>query len=110
MEYKIDVITKAIEAQQERRLSIETEQNQQAIEMVKRTNELELAKADYEIRMTKARAVRDENKLTAEGLNPMLVQYRQLEVMEKMAENEKAVFVPYESLTNVGLQNRMYQK
>lgn len=104
------VITEAIEAQHERRLAIETEQNQQAIEMVKKENELRLAEAEYEIRVTRAKAVRDENKITAEGLNPVLIQYRQLEVMEQMARNKNAVFVPYESLSNVGLQNRMYNK
>tara|TARA_R110000744_G_C19371770_1_gene563241 strand:+ start:77659 stop:78510 length:852 start_codon:yes stop_codon:yes gene_type:complete len=103
-------ITEAIQAQAERRLAIETEQNQQAIEMVKRQNQLELAEADYEIRMTKARAVRDENKTTGDGLSAQLIQYRQLEVLERMAENENAVFIPYESLSNVGVQNRMFSK
>lgn len=103
-------ITTAINAQAERRLAIETEENQQAIEMVKKTNELALAEADYEIRMTRARAVRDENKTTSAGLNPMLLQYRALEVQELMAKNSNAVFVPYEALTSSGLQNRIYSK
>lgn len=104
------VITTAIESQAERELAIETEANQQAIEMVKKGNELLLAQADYEIRMERARAIRDENKLTAEGLNDKLIQYRQLEVLEKIASGDNAVFVPYESLTNVGLSNRMFSQ
>lgn len=103
-------ITEAIEAQAERRLAIETEQNQQAIEMVKKGNALELAKADYEIRMTKARAIRDENKTTSAGLSPMLLKYRALEVQEKMAENSSAVFVPYDAMSDVGVSNRIYNK
>lgn len=102
-------ITEAIEAQAQRRLAIETEENQQAIEMVKKTNELSLAQADYEIRMTRAKAVRDENKMTSQGLNPILLQYRALEVQELMAKNANAVFVPYEALTSSGLQNRIYK-
>lgn len=105
-----EVIDKAIEAQQERKLAIETESNQQAIEMVKKTNELTLAKADYEIRMTKAQALRDENKTTAEGLNSMLLEYRRLEVLESMTKNSNAVFVPYEGLGNSGVSNRMFAK
>lgn len=105
-----DVITKAIEAQQERKLAIETEANNQAVEMVKKENELKLAKADYEIRMTKARALRDENKTTAEGLNAMLLEYRRLEVLESMTKNNNAVFVPYEGLGSSGLSNRMFSK
>lgn len=105
-----DVIDKAIEAQQERKLAIETESNQQAIEMVKKTNELDLAKADYEIRMTRARALRDENKTTAEGLNSMLLEYRRLEVLESLSKNNNAVFVPYEGLGSSGVSNRMFAK
>lgn len=104
------VITEAIEAQMERELQIQTEKNQQAILMTKKQNEAELAKKNYEIEMIKAKTIRDANEVTAQGLNPILIQYRQLEVMEKMAENNNAVFVPYESLTNTGLQNRMFVK
>lgn len=103
-------ITDAINAQAERRLAIETETNQQAIEMVKRTNQLKLAEADYAIRMEKARTIRDENLMTADGLNPMLLQYRALEVQEKMADNSNAIFVPYDALGSVGLQNRVFSK
>lgn len=102
------VITAAIEKQQERELAITTEANEQAVRMVQKENELEMAKADYEIRMTRARAIRDENKLTAEGLNPILLQYRQMEVMEKMAENKNAVFMPFEAMQTPGAQSRIY--
>jgi hypothetical protein len=105
-----DVIVKAIEAQQERKLAIETEANNQAVEMVKKENELKLAQADYEIRMTRAKALRDENKTTAEGLNPMLLEYRRLEVLESMTKNNNAVFVPYEGLGSSGASNRMFAK
>lgn len=104
------VITEAIETQQERELAIETERNSQAVRMIVKDNELEMAKADYAIRMKNAEAIRDENRITAEGMNPMLLEYRRLEVLEKMAENQNAVFVPYEGLTSPGLQNRMYSK
>lgn len=105
-----EVITKAIEAQQERKLAIETEANNQAVEMVKKENELKLAQADYEIRMTRAKALRDENKTTAEGLNPMLLEYRRMEVLESMTKNNNAVFVPYEGLGSSGVSNRMFAK
>lgn len=104
------VITDAIETQQERELAIETERNEQAVRKIVKDNELEMAKANYAIRMKNAEAIRDENRITAEGMNPMLLEYRRLEVLEKMAENQNAVFVPYEGLTSPGLQNRMYSK
>lgn len=104
------VITDAIEKQQERELAIQTEANEQAVKIVQKDNELKLALADYEIRMTKAKAIRDENKLTAEGLNPMLLEYRKLEVLETMTKNNNAVFVPYDALGDSGLNTRMFSK
>lgn len=104
------LITEAIEKQQSRELAIQTEVNDQAVKMVQKENELKLAVADYEIRMTKARAIRDENKTTAEGLNPILLQYRQIEMMEKMSENQNAVFMPFEAMGSPGAQNRVYAK
>lgn len=103
------VITEAVEKQQERELAITTEKNIQAIEMIKKQNQMELAKADYEIRMLKAKTLRDENKTTSEGLNPILLQYRALDVQEKMAESDNKVFIPYESLNQVGVSTKMYK-
>lgn len=103
-------ITDAINKQNERKFAIQTEENNQAVEMVKKRNEMELANADYNIRMKRAETLRDENLKTAAGLNPMLIQYRQLDVMEKMVGSDNKVFIPYESLTNVGVQNRIYNQ
>lgn len=103
-------IDDAIKKQNERKFAIQTEENDQAVKMVQKRNEMELANADYNIRIKRAETLRDENLKTAAGLNPMLLQYRQLEIMEKMADSENKVFVPYESLTNVGLQTRMYNQ
>lgn len=105
-----DVITKAIEAQAERRLAIETEENIRAVEMVKKTNELSLAKADYEIRVTRANALKAENEITAKGLSPLLLEYRRLDVMEKMADNHNTVFYPFEASGSSGLSNRIFSK
>lgn len=104
------VITDAIEKQQERELAIKTEANQQAIEMVKRENALKLAQADREIELTRARTLRDQNAITADGINDKLLAYRALEVQEKMAENKAAIFVPYEALGTGGLSNRIFGK
>lgn len=104
------VITDAIEKQQERELAIKTEENEQAIAMVKKTNQLAQAQADRQIELTRATTIRDQNRLISEGINPNLLAYKALEVQEKMAENDNAVFVPYESLNQPGLSNRIYSK
>lgn len=104
------VITDAIEKQSERKLAIETETNQQAIETVKRENQLKLAQLDQEVELTKARTLRDANNITANGLSPMLLQYKALEVQEAMAGNNAAVFFPFEALGTSGASNRIFGK
>lgn len=104
------VITDAIEKQSERKLAIETETNQQAIETVKRENQLKLAQLDQDVELTKARTLRDANQITANGLSPLLLQYRALDVQSEMAKNNNAVFVPYEALGTSGLSNRVFAK
>tara|TARA_R100000656_G_scaffold90789_2_gene66026 strand:- start:1099 stop:1950 length:852 start_codon:yes stop_codon:yes gene_type:complete len=104
------VITDAIEARSERELAIETEANSQAVKMVEKKNELELAQADYEIRMTKARAIRDENKVTAEGMNPMLLEYKRLETLETLGKAGNSVMIPVEGLVNPAMQLKLLGK
>jgi hypothetical protein len=105
-----EVITAAIEKQSERRLAIETETNQQAIETTKRTNALALAQLDRDIELTKAKTLRDSNAITADGLSPMLLAYKALDVQGQMAENKAAVFVPYEAMNSTGVSNRIFNK
>lgn len=103
-------ITQAIERQSERLLAIDTETNQQAIETVKRTNSLILAQMDQEVELTRARTLRDANKITADGLSDALIRYRALDVQMKQAENGNAVFVPYEAMGTSGMSNRIFNK
>lgn len=108
------VITEAIEKQAERELAIQTENNQQAIEMVKRTNALALALADKEVEITKANTLREQNEIVAAGLSDRLLQYRSLEVQEKMAgaagNTGSVIYVPYEAMGTSGLSNRVFNK
>jgi regulator of protease activity HflC (stomatin/prohibitin superfamily) len=104
------IVTASIEANEERRLGIEKEEAQAAIDIVKKKNERLLAEADYQIEMIKAEAIRDKNKIIGEGVTPELLKLRALEVQEKMASNKAAVFMPYEAFTSIGAQNRIYSK
>lgn len=107
-----DVVTKAIEASEERRLSIAKEEAQREIELTKKENQRLIAEADYQVRMTKAKTVRDENRLLAEGITPALLQLKQLEVQQTLAENagDGTVYVPVEFGNSSGVSNRMFGK
>lgn len=107
-----DVVTKAIEAAEERRLAITKEEANREIELTKKENDRLIAEAEYQVRMTKAKTVRDENKMLAEGITPALLQLKQLEVQQTLAENagEGTVYVPVEFGNSSGVSNRMFDK
>lgn len=103
-----DVITKAVEANKERELFIEKEQAQAEIDLLQKTNQKRIADADYEVQITRAKTIRDQNKLLAEGITPQLLEYRKWEVIEKLQDNENVVFMPIEGLASTGAQVRMF--
>lgn len=105
-----EVVTNAIDAAKERELAIKKEQAQAAIELTRKKNERLLAEADYQIQITRAKAIRDKNKIIGQGITKELLKLRALEVQEKMAENNAAVFMPYEAFSRVGAQVRMYKE
>lgn len=104
------VVTDAVNAAEERNLAIIKEKAQAAIDLVKKKNEQILAEADYQIEITRAKAIRDKNKIIGEGVTSELLKLRALEVQEKMAENKSAVFMPYEAMSSAGAQMRMFSK
>jgi len=103
-----ELVTKAIEQAKARDLEIKKEEANAKIALVKKKNERLLAEADYQIKLTKAKAIRDSNKIIGEGITPALLKLRALEVQEAMAENKSAVFMPYEAFSSEGAKVRMY--
>lgn len=104
------IVTDAIGAAKERELSIKKEEAQAQIDLTKKKNERLLAEADYQIQITRAKAIRDKNKIIGEGVTPALIELRRLDVLEAMSKNNSAVFMPFEAMGSVGAQTRMYSK
>ena len=103
-----EVVTSAITLAKERELSIKKEEAQAQIDLTKKKNERLLAEADYQIQITRAKAIRDKNKIIGQGVTAQLIELRRLEVLEVMAENKSAVFMPVEAMSGVGAQVRMF--
>lgn len=103
------VVTDAINIAKERSMAIEKEEAQAQIDLTKKKNARLLEEANYQIEITKAKAIRDKNKIIGEGITPELIALRRLEVLEKMAENKSAVFMPVEAMTSVGAQVKMFK-
>lgn len=106
------VVNDAINAAEERRLAIAKEEAQAEIEMTKKRNEQRLAEADYQVKMTRARTVRDENKTLAEGITPELLELKRLEVSQTLAEkaDKGTVYVPVDFGNTSGVSNRIFSK
>ena len=105
-----EIITMAVEQAKARALSIKKEEAQAIINMTKKKNELALVEADYQIKLKEAKTIRDANKLMGQGITKSLLKLKALEVQEKMAANGSAVFVPYDAIGSIGVNNRMYSK
>lgn len=106
-----DIVTRAVERAEEKRQQIEQEKAQAEIALTKKENERRLAEADYQIKITKAKAIRDENKLIAEGITDELIEVKRLELLERIAmqNNNGTIVLPVEALTNIGAQMKMFE-
>ena len=105
-----EVITKQKEIAAQRRVEIEEQEAKKQIALVQLQTELEKAKLNRKVRREKAEAAREENAIYAESVSDKYLQYRRLEVLEKMAINPNTVFVPFDALGTVGMQQRIFTK
>ncbi len=105
-----DVVTKAIDAAKARDMAIAEAEAQARIDMTKKKNEQALALAQRDIEITKAKTIRDANKIMGESITPELLALKRIEALKLMSKNENAVFMPVESMTSTGAQVRMFQR
>lgn len=105
-----EVVTAAIEAAKKKELEITEEEAKAEIAMTKKRNELALAQANYDIEITEAKAVRDANKIIAQGITPSLLRLKQIEVNRILAEQAgegDQIFIPVEGMTSTGASVKM---
>lgn len=103
------VITSAYELKAQRIIEVDRIEAEKAKDLAAMEAQLVLAQKEREIELTKAATVRDYNRIIGEGINESWMIHRHYEVLEKMAANNNAVFMPYEAYRpdNAGLQNSM---
>lgn len=103
-----DLILKQKETAAQRRIAIEQEEAEKQIRLVKLQADLEAAKAERSIRREKAQAAAEENEILAKSATRDYLAYRDREILEAMATNKSAVFMPFEALTTVGMSNKVF--
>lgn len=103
-----DLITKQKEITAQRKIEIEQEEAKKQIRLVKLETELKVAQAERNIRRVKAEAAKEENAIFAQSVNEKYLAYKKLEVLEALAKNPNAVFVPFGALDELGLSQKIF--
>lgn len=102
-----DVIRNSMEATQERKIAIERAEADAQVKIREAQAQLEVQRARREADILEAETIAEANRILSEGVTPELIRYRELQVLERMAENQNAVFFPVEMLDSIGLENRV---
>jgi regulator of protease activity HflC (stomatin/prohibitin superfamily) len=105
-----DVVRQAMEANQKRRIEIEQADASAQVAIREAQARLEVARAEREADLLEAQTIRDADDILGAGVTPELIRYRELQVLQKMAENKNAIFFPVDMMGNLGLQNRVFQR
>ena len=104
------IIVDAKAKAKEREVAIQQAQAEKQIALVNLQKDLEVARANRNIRKERAKTILEENEIISKSVTPDYLAYRRLEVLEKLATSPNAVFVPLSSLNDVGMQIKMYDK
>jgi len=99
-----DIIVTAQENAAERREHIQQEEAQLLISKVQLERELQEQRLKRAIDVEKAEAEATVNKILADSVTPEYIKYRELNVLERIANSENKVFVPMKMLDSVAGQ------
>lgn len=100
-----DLITNAQEKAAERREQIATEEAETQKRMIALDREYQETVKQRKIDVEKAAADAEINAIISKSMTKEYVQYKQLEVMSKLAESDNKVFIPTGMLDSIAAQN-----
>ena len=99
-----DIIIKAQENAAERTERIRQEDAQLELSKVSLERELQEQRMQRTIDVEKAEAEAQVNKILADSMTDKYIQYRQMNILEQMANSQNKVFVPMEMLSSIAGQ------
>lgn len=106
------VMVDAINLTKQRELDIARIEAEKEADLKRKDAELAGAAKQQEIDLLKAQSLSDQNRIIAEGIDPMLLEYRRLEVQERMADqlnnDGSVIFYPYQANGSIGLESRIF--
>lgn len=98
------IIVRAQERAAERREAIAQEEAQLEIARVQFSRQLEEAGLARKVEVEKARSEAEVARINAQMMTPEYQAYRQLQILEKIAESDNVKFVPIEMLSSISGQ------
>lgn len=101
-------IREAMEATAQKKVDIEKAEASAQVSIREAQAKLEVKRAEREADLLEAKTIREADEILADGVTPELIRYRELQVLEKMADNKNAVFFPVDMIGSVGVHNRVF--
>lgn len=102
-----DIIVLAQENAAQRREQIEQENAQLEISKVQLQREFQEQQLRRKVDVEKANAEAQVNHIIAASMSSQYIRYRELGVLDKMADSDNKVFVPIGSLNSIAVQNQI---
>lgn len=103
-------VLEAMNQSAQRKVDIERAESDYQVKMREAKSRFEVAKQDREADILMAKTMRETHEILSTGVTPEVMRFRELQVMEKMADNKNAVFFPVDMTGSVGLNNRLFSK
>ena len=105
-----ELITQQKELAKQREVEIEQQEAIRQKKLIELDTDLAAAKAERAIRIERAEAAAEENRIAAASVTPQYLEYKKLEVLYELSKNQNATFVPFDALDTVGMSNRVFEK
>ena len=110
------VITQRIQTNKDTELSESQARAQQRIDLLERQNQIQLARQRAIQEEVDARSLANQNEILASSTTPEVIRLRelenqrlQIEMMREVAgRNGNTIFLPYDAMSSVGAQTRMF--
>lgn len=99
-----DIIVKAQENAAERREAIQQEEAQLEISKVQLERQLQEQQLQRKVDVEKAQAEAEVARIQSNSLTPQYMRYRELQIMERLADSDNKVFVPSTMLDSMAGQ------
>lgn len=103
------IIVEAQENAAKRREQVAQEEAQLEVSKVQLERELQEQKARRSVEVAKAESEAEVNRILAASMTPAYIKYREMQVLDSLAQSDNKVFVPVGALNSIAVQRQIGQ-